>query len=409
MLTGTNLKYTKALNHRIVMETIRLHAPISRADIARRTSLTAQTISNIATKLIDANLVHEAGKRQQGRGAPSITLEINPDGAYSIGLDLDRDHLTGVLVDLSGSVRQRIHYELSFPTPREAVDLMVGTVHDLVERQGLAISDMSGIGVGFPGPIEILTEDEGVTTVNPKAFPGWDHVPIVDLLQEHVDLPILLENNATAAAVGERWYGVGKDVSTFFYLLFGVGLGGGLVINGHPYEGNTGNAGELGYVPTMQDGTLLNGTQPAHLGEYYHLPRLYERLQEEGIDAKRPADLAAPFADASPVLHDWLDTVAQQLAPLLVSIEYLLDPAVLVFGGRLPDPLIEALIERLRAHLHDLRTDARPAVAALQQASSGEDAAAMGVATLPIYDLFAPAPDLLFKKQGTQSAPLSSS
>jgi predicted NBD/HSP70 family sugar kinase len=399
MLTGTNLKYTKALNHRIVLETIRLHAPISRADIARNTSLTAQTISNIATELIDADLVHEAGKEQQGRGAPSTRLEINPEGAHSIGLDLDRDHLTGVLVDLSGSVRQRIHYELSFPPPGEAVDLMIATVHDLVEKHGVSVSDMSGIGVGFPGPVEIQTGDEGTTTANPRAFPGWDHVPIVDLLQEHIDLPIFLENNATAAAVGERWYGLGREASTFFYLLFGVGLGGGLVINGHPYEGNTGNAGEIGYIPRSQGGSLLNGTEPIHLGEHYHLPRLFDRLQEKGIDASTPADLACPLADGSPVLNDWLNTVAEKLAPLLVSIEYLIDPAILVFGGRLPGPLLEELIDRLKNRLQTLRTDVRPAVPSLQKASAGEDAAAMGVATLPIYDLFAPTPTLLFKSQ----------
>lgn len=379
------------------METVRLHAPLSRADIARRTSLTPQTVSNIAATLIESDLIQEAGKRQQGRGAPSITLTVNPEGAHSIGLDLDRDHLTGVLLDLSGSVQQRIHHELSFPSPEEAVELMVDTSHELIDQQGLSIDEVSGIGVGFPGPIEILTEGGKTTSVNPKAFPGWDQVPITDLLQRHIDLPVLLENNATAAAVGERWYGIGTEVSTFFYLLFGVGLGGGMVIDGHPYEGDTSNAGELGYVPTMQSETLLNGTTPTHLGEYYHLPRLYKQLQEDGVEAGRPSDLAAPFADGSPVVYKWLDTVAQQLAPLLVSIEYLFDPGLLVLGGRLPDSLIEALIDRLQDRLQKLRTGARPDVARLRQASSGEDAAAMGVATLHIYDLFAPAPSLLQK------------
>jgi len=404
MLTGTNLKHTKVLNHRIVMETIRLHSPISRAEIARHTSLTAQTISNIATELIDADLVHEAGKRQQGRGAPSITLEVNPDGAYSIGLDLDRDHLTGVLIDLSGAVRQRIQYDLSFPTPEEAVDLMVDTIHDLLSQQGLLTQDISGIGVGFPGPIEVVTEVEGTTTVNPEAFPGWDHVPIIDLLHEHIDLPVLLANNATAAAVGERWYGVGTEVPTFFYLFFGgVGLGGGLVLNGDPYEGDTGNAGELGYIPAPRDELLLDGTEPTHLGEHYHLPRLYKRLQEEGITVSTPEGLTAPFENESPVVLEWLDNVARQFAPLLVSIEYLLDLTVLVFGGRLPDPLIKAIIGRLEDRFEALRTDARPKMPTLQQASAGEDAAAKGVATLPIYDLFAPAPDLLFKDHTLQN------
>jgi predicted NBD/HSP70 family sugar kinase len=164
----------------------------------------------------------------------------------------------------------------------------------------------------------------------------------------------------------------------------------------------------LGYIPTHRSESLLNGKQATHLGEYYHLPRLYERLQEDGFDVSTPSDLAVPFEEESPVLLDWLDTVTRQLAPLLVSIEYLIDPAVFVFGGRLPDPLINALMERLEKRLQNLRTNARPAIASLRQASSGEDAAAMGVATLPIYDLFAPAPHLLFKEQGPQPQSLSS-
>jgi len=87
MLTGTNLTYTKAYNFRIVFETIRLHGPISRADVARRTSLTAQTVSNIVNRLLEQNFVQEGKKFQKKRGAPSTTLEVNSEGAYSVGLD----------------------------------------------------------------------------------------------------------------------------------------------------------------------------------------------------------------------------------------------------------------------------------------------------------------------------------
>lgn len=403
MLTGTNLKYAKVFNHRIVMETIRLHAPISRADIARQTSLTPQTISNIVAELIGENLVREAGKRQQGRGAPSITLETNPEAAYSVGLDLDRDHLTGVLVDLSGTVRQRIHHELSFPSPKKSVDLMAETIHTLVRKEGISIDEMSGIGVGLPGPIEIVAGKTGSTTVNPEAFPGWDNVPITEMLQEHVDRSILLKNNATAAAVGERWYGVGQEVSTFFYLLLGVGLGGGILIDGHPYEGNAGNAGELGYIPTVNHECLLDGNlsvnRPTHLGEHYHLPDLYERLQQVGYDVKRPCDLVIPFEEEAPIIFSWLDQVAQQLAPALVSVEYLIDPQIIVFGGRLPSPLIRKLISLLKDALPTLRTGSKSEVPALREASARVDVTARGVAILPIYDLFAPSPDLMFKNR----------
>jgi predicted NBD/HSP70 family sugar kinase len=407
MLTGTNSKHTKAFNHRIVMETIRLHSPLSRADIARRTALTPQTVSNIVSTLIDEDLVREAGKRRQGQGAPSITLAINPEGAYSIGLDLDRDHLTGLLVDLSGEVRQRIHHELSFPDPAEGIDLMVHTVRNLLDQEPLSLADVSGVGVGFPGPIEIVSEAEGRTSVNPKAFPGWDDVPLIARLQEHIDRPILLENNATAAAVGERWYGLGQSVSTFFYLLFGVGLGGGLVVDGHPYEGTSGNAGEVGYIPVLNGHSLPDGLQPTHLGEYYHLPRLYDQLRQAGYDVETPADLQTPFDQDATVLHEWLDTVTERLAPVLVSIECLFDPGALVFGGRLPDPVLDALLTHLEDRLPSLRTDGMRTQSSLRPATAGEDAGALGVATLPIYDLFAPTPHLIFNKQADQQTSLS--
>lgn len=404
MLTGTNSKHTKAFNHRIVLETIRLHAPLARADIARRTALTPQTVSNIVSALIDEDLVREAGKRQDGPGAPSITLDVNPEGAYSIGLDLDRDHLTGVLVDLSGAVRQRIHHELSYPSPKEGIDLMVETAHALVERASPSFDDVSGVGVGFPGPIEVVTEDEGATSVSPKAFPGWNEVPLIARLKQHIDRPILLENNATAAAVGERWYGLGTSMSTFFYLLFGVGLGGGLVVDGHPYEGASGNAGEVGYIPIPNGSSRSDGPRPSHLGEYYHLPRLYDRLRQHGYTVETPADLTTPLEQEAPPLQDWMETVTERLAPVLGAIECLLDPDAIVCGGHLPDPVLDALRTRLDDRLPALRTEGTGTHAALRRATAGEDAAALGVATLPIYDLFAPTPHLIFNKQAHQQA-----
>lgn len=404
MLTGTNLKYTKAYNYRIVLETIRLHSPLSRADIARHTSLTAQTVSNIVKRLIDAELIREADKRREGRGAPSITLEINPDGAYSIGLDLDKDHLTGVLVDLSGNVLERVHYELSFPSPDEAIDLMTETVDHLKAQQDLDPDRIGGIGIGFPGPIEITKDNIVTNIVNPKAFPGWKHVPVVDLMSERIDLPILLENNATAAAVGERWYGAGQYLSTFFYMLFGVGLGGGVIINGHPYEGHSGNAGELGYL-LPPDYAPENKSAPTHLGEYFNLPRLYEVLRNDGIEISQPYELLPPYERRNEHLMEWLNTATRHLATLILAVEHLIDPEVIFFGGRYPKPILADMMARLEERLPTLRSSGKSVVPELKHATAGEDAAALGVATLPIYDFFAPAPSLLMKNNRTEQNP----
>lgn len=407
MLTGTNSKHTKVFNHRIVLETIRLHAPLSRADIARRTTLTAQTVSNIVAALLDDNLIREVDERRQGPGARSIPLAIAPEGAYSIGLDLDRDHLTGVIIDLSGAVRQRLHYELSYPDPEEATSLMVDTVRILLDQESLPADEVRGVGVGFPGPIKVTTENEG-TAVRPKAFPGWDDVPLIDLLRDRIDRPMLLENNATAAAVGEHWYGGGTDVSTFFYLLLGVGLGGGLIINGYPYGGHTGNTGELGCIPVSGEAPFSCTGSPNHLGEHYHLPRLYEQLRRAGIDVTAPAQLAAPFHEDSSIVLEWLDALADRLAPVLVSVECLLDPEKIVFGGRLPDVLVDALLDRLDDRLPALRTEGVRSNISLERAAAGENAAALGVATLPMYTFFAPTPRLVFQQQSPQMGTLLS-
>ncbi|HET6569520.1 MAG TPA: ROK family transcriptional regulator, partial [Rhodothermales bacterium] len=295
MLTGTNLKYTKEFNVRIVLETIRLYGPVSRVVIARRTELTTQTVSNITRELIAAGMIVEAERFQDGRGAPAVLLRLNPDGAFAVGLDLDKDHLTGVLVDLGGSVRQRISYDLNFPSPDEALDHLQATARELIRQEQISPERIRGVGVGLPGPLGV-SEGSYVTNVaNPTAFPGWNNVPVVEELGRRLALPIFLENNATAAAVGEWWYGAGQHVSSFFYVFFGAGLGGGLIINGLPFEGHTGNAGELGYFPSAGDSGGSDDAERPHLGVHFNLPRLYRSLQRAGLDASCPADLEQLF------------------------------------------------------------------------------------------------------------------
>lgn len=397
MLTGTNLVYTKRYNLRIVHEVIRLFGPLSRAEIARRTELTGQTVSNLVKDLIAAGVIHEVERRREGRGAPSITLAINPDGAFGIGLDLDRDHLTGVLVDLVGNVRQRVHLEIDFPTPEHTLDLMVEMVETMIERQGLTTNSIAGLGVGVPGPMHPADGGAGYV-VSPKSFPGWQNVPLADWLDERLGMPILLENNATAAAIGERWYGAGRRIGTFFYVYFGSGLGGGLVLNGQPYEGVTGNAGEIGYLPAVLAGEARSMDDIPHVGMHFSLSRLLERLRGQGADAHNREDLDRLLAEEHPGVLAWIDDAAKHLTGLVLAIEYLIDPEAIFFGGRLPQRVLSALLDRVEKHMPPRPTGAKVMVPRHMLATAGADAAALGVATLPIYEVFAPAPRVLLKQ-----------
>jgi predicted NBD/HSP70 family sugar kinase len=403
MLTGTNLSYTKQYNLRIVHEVIRLYGPVSRAAIARRTELTVQTVSNLVKELIAYDLIYEAERRTAGRGAPSMALALNPDGAFSIGLDLDLDHLTGVLVDLSGSVRQRIHTEVDSPSPTEALDLMVQKVGELLEREGLPRDQVWGVGIGIPGPMRHSQDGKGYVA-NPKAFPGWHNIPLSTWLQERLQIPVFLENNATAAAIGERWYGAAQQIKTFFYVYMGSGLGGGIVMNGEPYEGFTGNAGEIGYFPRRGMAEGNGGGDIPHVGIHFKLSRLYEMLRSTGTEVHRPEDLGELLADRNPCLLGWLDTAADHLADMVLAVEYVFDPEAIFFGGRLPDSLLEYLMTGVGNHVSARRIGEKVVAPRHLLATAGSDAAALGVATLPIYTFFAPAPQLLLKKGRSQAA-----
>jgi predicted NBD/HSP70 family sugar kinase len=398
VLTGTNLVYTKKYNLRIVHEVIRLHGPLSRADVARLTNLSVQTVSNLVKELLDLRVVQEGGRRSEGRGAPSTELTINPDGAYAIGMDLDRDHLTGVLVDLAGQVRQRMHMEVETPSPSEVLDLISGMVETMAQRQGLRVDDLAGLGVGVPGPMHRSDSGTGYL-VNPKAFPGWHDIPLATLLQERLDMPVYLENNALAAAVGERWYGGGRQIGTFFYIYFGSGLGGGMIMNGQPYEGFTGNAGEIGYLPTVLSGdsTTPAGEDAPHVGLHFNLSRLYERLRRRGTEVGTLEELDQLVARSDPGMLEWMDDAADHLSALVLAIEYVLDPEAICFGGRLSDRILGGLMDRVARLVPTRRPRGKVSVPRHFLATAGVDAGALGVATLPIYEIFAPAPRVLLK------------
>ena len=385
MLTGTNLSHAKRHNLQIVHETIRLYAPISRADVARRTGLTAQTISNLVRQLVAAGLVIETARATGGRGAPPIQLEVNPDAAFAVGLDLDTDHLTGVLVDLSGQVRARVHHEVGLSSPDAALALCVETTEALVAECGLGLDRVWGVGVGIPGPMR--PDPDGTYLVSPIAFPDWHNEPLAERLHARLGLPVFIENNATAAALGEHWYGAGRHLGTFFYVYLGSGLGGGLVVQGTPFEGHAGNAGEIGYLSPC---TGAPGERPTHVGELFNLSLLYERLAAAGVTAATPDDLLALHQAGDATFEAWFGRIAEELGTLLFTVRAIIDPEATFVGGRWPDALLADLLERARVHLAAAAVPGGLDAPTLRLATAGADAGALGVATLPLYHAFAP-------------------
>jgi len=380
MLSGTNLEYARQHNYRVVLETVRRGGALSRAELARQTKLSVQTVHNIVDALLRDGLLSVTGRRTGQRGQPATEVDLNPEGAYAVGLHLDRDHLSAVLVDLCGSVVHSLQVEHDMPCPNQVLPVMKHMISEL----SLLVSDPSrlwGIGIALPGPLDL---PDG-RLINPPNFPGWDGVNIRELLQEASGLPVFVQNDATASALGERWYGAGRAYEDFFYIFSGIGLGSGIVSGGQTFTGSRGNAGEIGHMIVVPGGKPCSCGSRGCLEQYASLADLYATLGHHGLANLNPERIGTLFAQRHPVLDAWLAQAAEHLVTAVVGVTALLNPQAIVFGGRLPDAVIDELISRVQQALPRYVSEG-PMATVLVRAQISDDSASLGAATLPIYD-----------------------
>lgn len=387
-VSGTNLERARSHNRRAVLETVRLNRQLTRADLARLTALTPQTVSNITAELLDAGMLLAGPPLRGGaRGQPAVPLSINPDGAYSIGVQLDHQTMIAVVSDLAGRVRVRTERVVRRPDPQTALPL-IAQMHDELRRaSGLDWTRLLGMGFVMPGPFGV----EGMTSVGPTTLPGWEAVDGA-WLSRRLGLPVLLQKDATAAAIGERLYGMASELRNFIYLFIGTGLGAGLFLDGRLYTGGRGNAGEVGHMIVAPGGRPCECGNRGCLERYVSLRALYETLGVADGELATPAYLSGlPIAQNG---ERWLDSAVGPLRQAVNILESLLDIEAVVIGGLLPPDWLNALVERLHPlpvsiRLHDGER--------LRLGSAGRDVVALGAAALPIFDEFNPQYEVLLK------------
>ena len=379
---GAAPAHARNFNRRLVLETIRLQGPISRADIARKTGLSVQTLSNIAEELMNSGLLVQDGLRKSGRGAPALGLALNPDGGYTFGISVDHRRLVIVLVDLAGNVRGQTTLDIEGLTPPAVLRHIRRLAGTLAQRMAAAADRLWGAGVVMP----MQFENGRPVAFGPTSMPGWQQFPIVERLSEMLGMPVLIENDATAAAVGEQLHGVGRRLRDFFYIYVGVGVGGGMVLSGHPYRGSSGRAGELGHIVVDPGGRPCACGNRGCLERYASLSAAQHALdgRPEGSVAVNPAHIARRID----VLEPWIDLAARHLATACITIDNLLDPEAIVVGGIVPDTLLARLVESLRLHLE--RTHLTNRHIQVLQSEVDRETPALGGAALPLFSGLAP-------------------
>jgi len=388
-LSGTNLERAGDHNQRVTLHAIRVSGPVTRADLSHMTGLTAAAIANITKRLLRLRLILEAGTTRGMRGQPATKLVINPGCCFSMGLNVDRDHITLVVVDFAGVVRARSSHEVKFALPHEVQSFFQRTAKKLLAKAKIDSSKLVGIGVAFPDDIQRASLPE-----QPAEYAVWGTVAVDRLLASALPVSIFVENDAAAAAIGEMHFGLGQQYQSFFYVLITAALGGGLVIDGHYFRGATGRSGELGWM--RRDGPSDTQRQ---LQNIVSLSALYLQLAEHGYRVASPRDLLKLDEQAQRIIDAWIDTSVDALEDTLVAINCLVNPEAILIGGRLPAALVDRLAGRLNERLRTYAAKI-PSVALIARAAMSDDAPAVGAAILPLSDRFLPTRFALMKNIG---------
>lgn len=396
-LFGANMDHARRFNRRVVLETVRLQAPLSRAEITRATGLAPQTISNIIGELTEAGLVRSVSRRSGARGQPAVDLDINPDGGFTFGVSFGHGVLLVILTDVAGTVRDRAELDLASDEPEAVLDQIAATVAAMLERQRVARQRVWGVGLVIPA----LFQDDRLVVLGEVALPGWKDFPLRQSLQDKLGLPVLLENDATAAAIGERLYGAGRTLTDFAYIYIGAGIGGGLFLRGQPYRGGYGKSGEIGHLVVDTNGRPCPCGNRGCLERYASVSLALKALGDMKPATVRHGDLdriAAALEDGDSRLLDWLDEAASSLRQAIVMIENMLDPQTVILGGVLPRPVLQALLARIEPLPRSVSLDKAADTPRLIVAEMGPDTPALGAATLPVFDGMTPELSLLFKQ-----------
>jgi predicted NBD/HSP70 family sugar kinase len=228
-----------------ILDAIRAAGTISRVGLINATGFTAPTISTLVRKLINEGLVVETGHAESTGGKRRVLLQLNHASRYAVGVHLDDGTMTYALTNLGGVAVARIARPgAGAEEPAAVVGRMAGEIGALIDGVGVERDRVLGAGLVFPGPRTGLT----------PSMRRWEGFPLGPALERATGLPVVLDNDATAAALVEQWAGGFGTATAAAALYMGTGIGAGLVINGITYRGPSGNAGELGHACVEVDG-----------------------------------------------------------------------------------------------------------------------------------------------------------
>jgi glucokinase-like ROK family protein len=343
-----DLSLVKKINKSLVLDYIRAHSPISRARIAELTGLTKATVSSLVNEWIESNLTYEIGVGQSSGGRKPMMLLFNSTAGFAVGIDLGVNYILAALTDLNGTIIEEVRVDHKNESVEHVFAKLTACISEIISRAPASTYGIVGIGIGIPG----ISDSDGNVLFAPNL--GWDHVPLQTMVEEKFDIPVVIDNEANAGAVGEKQFGVGQSAKHLVYISIGMGIGTGIIINNELYRGISGFSGELGHISIQHDGRKCPcgnyGCWELYASENALLEQAKNELEDSSITVEELLKLAD---EGNGIAIQLFERLADYLSVGIVSIINGLNPESIIIGGRLADaqkwlrrPMLDSLERR---------------------------------------------------------------
>lgn len=381
----TSTRFVRTYNASTVLQTLYKHGSLTRSQLAKRTGMSAATITRIVTQLLEQGIVLEGQMGKSTGGRRPVYVQIDHSKLYIASLKLLRDNCIAALLDLRGNILQKRHLNSELCSPEQFLHRAAQALLEMFAAEQVNCEHIVGLGVAASG---ICHPKQGVIIKSVNL--GWENVPIAKILTDKLQLPIYLENDANACALAELWLGSAKDSVNYMYIKTEEGAGAGIVSQNALLTGPRFTTGEIGHIPLISDGKRCRCGQRGCLETYVYFGDIQTRFFEKtGKTIDRQQFLQLVESEDPFTLHT-VQEAATALAMACAHFGILLDLDRITIGG-LWGILETEVVNYCQAYYDNIvQQSGFPCHTVISGSALSDDADLLGAAGLVINNWFDP-------------------
>ena len=376
----SRLSLLRELGEQAVLETIFRRGPITRPEITAATNLSKPTVSAAVSRLEQSGLVRASGRREGQRGRKPVAYVVSSRAGFVVGADIGGSNVRVAAADLFGEpicdLKQATAKDGGRAVGAQVLELVTAAIDEAGALHGRPLA----LGISAPG---IVDRSSGrVTSLAYNVAPEGGFDPL-EVIRDRFDIPVLVENNVNVAAVGEKWFGLARGVSTMVFIAIGAGIGMGTIINDELVRGAHGAAGEICYLPLVGDPFdprhRLHGGLEDEIGAAGIVAAFHQRRAAEDPELSSVHEVFELAGAGNTAARAVVDHVAERLGTAIAIVCAILDPELVVLGGGIgASPLLLRPVRGAAAMLV-------PITARIETSRLGERAALQGAIAVALH------------------------